>query len=178
MTTHLDLFVDFAVSAEVCGAGLGTEPGAWVAALGPRYVDNEHLLPTTLIRYFGIVTATFGRDGDRWLCHTIGIKPGDVARFPDMVPAPIAERYGEIPAQVPFDEVADRLAAAGVEIYHVPRRDDVSPEIYWVPAGRALFYAVAPCNVPDLKHLRLGDIYSVDVTDDPDIYPRTVTRYR
>jgi hypothetical protein len=178
VATHLDLFVDFAVSGEVCGAGLGTEPGAWVDALGPQYVDNE-LVENTLIRYFGIVTATFGRsESGRWLCQTIGIKPGDVARFPDMVPGPVADRYGAVPGRVPFDAVADRLTAAGAEIHHVRRVHEASLEEYWVPAGRVLFAVISPYQSDQISDLRLGDVYSVSTDIDATIQPTDLTRYR
>jgi hypothetical protein len=39
---------------------------------------------------------------------------------------------------VPFDDVADRAAAADVQIYHLSRVHMASLEQYWIPDGKVM----------------------------------------
>jgi hypothetical protein len=178
MTTHADFLADFAVSGEVCGAGLGPEPGAWVDALGPQFVDND-VLEKTLIRYYGFVSVTFRPTADRWLCDAITVKVGELSQQPDApVPAAVTERYGSFPERVPFTDVADRLVAAGAEIHHVRRVHEAALELYWVPAGRVLFWLISPYQVEQMPELRLGDIYTVSTETGTAIPAQDLTRFR
>jgi hypothetical protein len=177
MTSYPDFFVDFAVGGAVLGAGLGSEPGAWVDALGPRYVDNDQL-DGVLIRYFGFIDVTFRNASGAWRCGAVDVKVVDLHRFPDMVPGPVAARYGEFPHRIPFGEVADRAVEAGLEIYHVRRRHPASLERYWIPDGAVMFSLVSAYQAADLPALHIGDLHSAGTAAGVDLPAESRTRYR
>jgi hypothetical protein len=161
--SHLEFFLDFARTGQVFGVGLGTRPEAWPAVLGDDFTDfspSEH----EFARQFGLVDVYFGDFAGEWVCDRIAIRPGQLYRFDDWVPARLQVRYGPFPGRVPFDEVADLLTRAGVPVDHVLRRDEASLEEYWIPDTKVTFSVISPYQAEDFPALRIGDLWSVSTS--------------
>ena len=89
-----------------------------------------------------------------------------------------AARYGNFPPRVPFEEVADRLVSAGVEIYHVRRVHMASLEEYWIPECKVMFSLISEYQMKDFPALRLGDVNAVATAAGVDFQAERLTRYR
>ncbi|PYC67261.1 hypothetical protein C7C45_22630 [Micromonospora arborensis] len=177
MSSHLDFFADFAVTGMVLGVGLGSRPDDWPGVLGSDFHEaswTDH----HLVRQFGIVDANFYDGSGEWICDCVNIKPWQLHRFDDMVPEVIGSRYGSFPPRVPFEEVADRLVSAGVEIHHVRRVHMASLEEYWIPDGEVMFWLISDYQLEDFPALRLGDVYAVSTATGVDLRADLLTRYR
>lgn len=175
--SYLDLLVDFGASGRIAGVGLGSRPADWPPALGETFFEASWH-PGHLIRQFGFVDAHFEDDTGEWICHLITIQPVKVNRFPDMVPGPIAERYGDFPAHIPFAGAADALTDAGVEIFHLGRRPEASPETYWVPSSKVMFWVATAYQADQVRDLQVGDISSVGTDSRVDAPRAPWTKYR
>jgi hypothetical protein len=177
MPSHLDFFLDFAMTGQVFGAGLGTRPEAWPAVLGADFTDfgpSEH----ELARQFGLIDVYFEDFAGEWVCDRISIRPGQLYRFDDWVPVPVTDRYGPFPGRVPFDEVADRLTQAGVPIDHVLRRHEAELEEYWIPDTKVMFSLISLGQAEDFPALRIGDLWNVSTSVGAEIPDDRRERYR
>jgi hypothetical protein len=158
-SSYLDFFLDFGSTGRIFGVGVGSGPDEWSAVLGDEFTDflaSDH----ELARQFGLIDAYFSDISGDWLCSRISIRPGQLYRFDDWVPGTVRERYGQFPGRVPFDEVADRLAQAGVEVDHVARTSEASLEDYWIPASGVSFGVLSAYQADDFPALRIGDVWS------------------
>jgi hypothetical protein len=178
VSSYLDFFLDFASTGRIFGMGIGSSPDDWSAVLGDEFGDflaSEH----ELARQFGLIDAYFGDISGEWRCHRISVRPGELYRFDDWVPGPVRERYGQFPGRVPFDEVADRLAQAGVEVDHLIRTSEASLEEYWIPRSGVTFRALAAYQADDFPALRIGDLWSAGAFAGDHIVPEERrVRYR
>jgi hypothetical protein len=177
MTSFRDFFVDFGVSGTIAGVGLGSRPDEWPAALGERYFEASWKAGH-LVRQFGFVDAHFEVVSGEWICNLIQVTAPKVAQFDDMVPAVIGEKYGPFPARVPFDELAEVAAGRGAEVCHLSRIDDVSPEQYWMPDGKVMFWVVSERQAGEQPELRIGDVWSASTDARVDIPKDQQERYR
>ncbi|MEU8330062.1 hypothetical protein [Micromonospora sp. NPDC048839] len=176
MSSYLDFFADFAVSGMVLGVGLGSRPDDWPGVLGSDF-DEGSGNDRHLVRQFGFVDANFHDGSGEWVCDCILVHLWKLPRFDDMVPEAIGSRYGSFPPRVPFEEVADRLVSAGVEIYHVRRVHMASLEEYWIPDSKVMFSLISEYQLEDFPALRLGDISAVSTTTGVDLRSEQLTRY-
>ncbi|MEU1399022.1 hypothetical protein ABZ403_23520 [Micromonospora zamorensis] len=177
MSSHLDFFADFAVTGMVLGVGLGSRPDDWPGVLGSNF-DEASWTDRHLVRQFGFVDVNFHDGSGEWVSDSILVHQWKLHRFDDMVPEAIGSRYGSFPPRVPFEEVADRLFSAGVEIYHVSRVNVASLEQYWMPDGKVMFSLISEYQLEDFPALRLGDVYEASTTTGVELRAEVLTRYR
>ncbi|MEU7801451.1 hypothetical protein AB0B10_19490 [Micromonospora arborensis] len=177
MSSHLDFFADFAVTGMVLGVGLGSRPDDWPGVLGSDFHEASWT-DRHLVRQFGFVDANFHDGSGEWVCDSVNVNQGQLHRFDDMVPEAIGSRYGSFPPRVPFEEVANRLVSAGVEIYHVRRVHMASLEEYWIPDGKVMFWLISDYQLEDFPALRLGDVYVASTATGVDLRAELLTRYR
>ncbi|MFG1892517.1 hypothetical protein ACGFIP_00655 [Micromonospora zamorensis] len=177
MSSHLDFFADFAVTGMVLGVGLGSRPDDWPGVLGSDFHEASWT-DRHLVRQFGFVDANFHDGSGEWACDCVKVNPWQLHRFDDFVPKAIGSRYGSFPSQVPFEEVANRLVSAGVEIYHVSRVAVASLEQYWIPDGKVIFSLISEYQLEGFPALRLGDVYEAYTTTGVDLRAELLTRYR
>ncbi|MGC5290762.1 hypothetical protein [Micromonospora sp. DT231] len=177
MSSHLDFFADFAVSGMVLGVGLGSRPDDWPGVLGSDF-DEGSWNDRHLVRQFGFVNANFQDGSGEWVCDSVVVHAWKLHKFDDMVPNAIGSRYGSFPPRVPFEEVAERLVSAGVEIYHVRRVHMASLENYWIPDCKVMFWLISEYQLEDFPALRLGDVDSVSTVTGVDLRAELLTRYR
>jgi hypothetical protein len=159
LPSYLDFFLDFASTGRIFGVGIGSGTDEWSAVLGDQFTDF-HASEHELARQFGLIDAYFDDISGDWLCDRISVRPGQLHRFDDWVPGAVRARYGQFPGRVPFDEVADWLAQAGVEVDLVIRTSDVSPDEYWIPQSGVSFEVLSGTQAEDLPPLRAGDVWS------------------
>jgi hypothetical protein len=157
---YLDFFTGFATTGRIFGAGVGTRPEDWPPLLGEEFFDASWN-PRHRVLQFGFVDINFGNETGEWICDMILIKPTRWWEHSAAAPARLAERYGEFPDRVVFDDVAAALVAAGAEVRRLPREGKVLPEIYWVPDGKVVIEAVTTGMVEGYADLRPGDAHSM-----------------
>ncbi|GAA2184965.1 hypothetical protein [Micromonospora lupini] len=177
MSSHLDFFAGFAVTGTVLGVGLGSRPDDWPSVLGSDF-DEGSWNERHLVRQFGFVNANFHDGSGEWICDSVVVHAWKLHKFDDLVPKSIGSRYGSFPPRVPFEEVADRLVSAGVEIYHVSRLHMASLEQYWIPDCKVMFWLISEYQLEDFPALRLGDVDSVSTATGVDLRAELLTRYR
>ncbi|GII79653.1 hypothetical protein Sru01_46350 [Sphaerisporangium rufum] len=177
MSSYLDFFAEFAVTGMVLGVGLGSRPDDWPGTLG----DDFHEASWTdhhLVRQFGFIDANFHDGSGEWICDHVNVRPGQMHRFDDMVPKAIGIRYGSFPRRLPFEDVANRLVGAGVEIHHVSRMNMACLEEYWIPEGKVMFSLISEYQREDFPALRLDDVWTATTTTGVDLRAEQLTRYR
>lgn len=89
MTSDLDFYAHVATRGEVLGAGIGTQPAQWEAALGTDHLDTEEA--DLLRRDYGLVELSFQRDDDAWPCFGVSLQVHRLSQdTASEVPAPCA----------------------------------------------------------------------------------------
>jgi hypothetical protein len=113
--TDLDLYVDALVSGQVLGVAAGATDGEVARALGADFLDDVG--KKRMRRDYGLVELYFQREGGEWRCAGITLQVHRLTEVGvDMVPAPLAARYGAFRPVVPFAAVADAVRAGGREL--------------------------------------------------------------
>lgn len=175
--SYVQFFVDFAARGEVLGLGLGSPPEAWAAVLGTDFADYSRRLGL-LSRDFGLIETDFTEDSGTWNCSYVALNVSELQSGDLVVPAAVLDRFGSFPDRVPFDEIADAAAGAGVAVYHARRTHPASLEQYWIPGAGVMFWLISEAQVADFPGLQIGDVYSATRLAGVDVAPEDRTRYR
>lgn len=117
----LDFHAHVAARGDALGAGTGSEPAEWEAALGPDYLDDRS--EDLLRRDYGLVELSFQKSDDTWPCFGVSIQVHRLLPGAAAVPRPLRDAYGEFARRVRFDELRDMITGLG----HTVEPDDAPP---------------------------------------------------
>ncbi|OKJ07661.1 hypothetical protein AMK20_24170 [Streptomyces sp. TSRI0261] len=126
----LDFYAQVATSGDVLGAGIGTDPGGWEAAMGPDFLDVPG--GGLLRRDYGLVEIIFSPDlqglQGQMACFGFGVKPQRLLYdlSPSTVPLPLSRKYGEFAPRLPFEE----LRAAILSLGHTVELEESSRDMH------------------------------------------------
>lgn len=107
----LDFHAHVAARGDALGAGTGSEPAEWEAALGPDYLDDRS--EDLLRRDYGLVELSFQKSDDTWPCFGVSIQVHRLLPGAAAVPRPLRDAYGEFARRVRFDELRDVITGLG-----------------------------------------------------------------
>ncbi|MFD3590473.1 hypothetical protein [Streptomyces sp. NPDC058683] len=164
----LDFYAHVATSCDVLGAGIGTDPDGWQAAVGPDFLD----VPGSglLRRDYGLVEVNFSPDQrgsqGRMSCFGFGVKIQRLLydQSPGTVPLPLLREYGKFASRVSFEE----LRAAVLSLGHTVELEDTSHDMhcYRVSRSAARVHVIIDPDPygsgdPDPDGHQVGDVWSI-----------------
>lgn len=166
--TELDFLHDVAVSGQVLGVGLGTNPTQWEQALGNDYVDDVH--KGRMRRDYGLVELSFLRFENSWKCIGISIQ---VHRLPlpnaDVIPKPLSRRYGTFQDRVSFGALVQSIIRAGASSEAIEDATRSRYRRFWIPESCALIHVIDD-DVSDSGVPGPGDVWSIALSRDAETW--------
>ncbi|MFD4588408.1 hypothetical protein [Streptomyces sp. NPDC058434] len=166
----LDFYAHVAARGDVLGAGTGSEPAEWEAALGTDYLDDRS--EDLLRRDYGLVELSFQKSDDTWPCFGVSIQVHRLLPGAAAVPRPLRDAYGEFARRVRFDELRDVITGLG----HTVEPDDAPPVTdmhrYRVSGSGARIVVVADPDPygygdpdpHDPDERQVGDVWSIGLS--------------
>ena len=180
VTSHLDLLVRFGADGTILGLGLGSSPEEWVTTLGQDFDEASRREGHKVLSY-GLVEAEFGATGaGGWSCDQIKLVIADLpsaGRPGAAVPPALREHYGDVPARVGFDQVAQAAARAGQRVCRVEKAVPTVIDRFWFPAAGVSFWVLTEHQLDDYPGHRAGDVYSANVLKDSPMSASSLTPY-
>ncbi|MFK8908545.1 hypothetical protein [Streptomyces sp. YS-3] len=168
----VDFCAHVATRGDVLGAGLGTGPVGWEAALGETFLDvpNGGLMR----RDYGLVEINFSPEKPgkqtEMSCFGFGVK---VARLlfdqsPNTVPPPLTREYGEFAPRVTLKELQAAVMALGHTIERDKDNTSRDMDRYRVSGSTARIHVIVDPDPygsgdPDPDGPHAGDVWSIDV---------------
>ncbi|WP_327358915.1 hypothetical protein [Streptomyces sp. NBC_01304] len=168
----LDFYAHVATRGDVLGAGLGSSPDRWEAALGVRSVDVPG--GGLLRRDHGLVEINFspdqpGRRG-QMSCFGFGVKIQRLlyGQSPDTVPPPLARVYGDFASRVRFKELQAAVLAMGHTIELDKENTSRDMDCFRVSESEARIHVIVEpdpygSGEPDPDGHQVGDVWSIDL---------------
>ncbi|MFH8564119.1 hypothetical protein [Streptomyces sp. NPDC017988] len=174
----LGFYAAFATRGEILGTGIGADPAAWEAALGPDHLDDPG--EGTLRRDHGLVELSFsaaekplGRSSSRpFSCYGISVQVHRLAHdapTAPLVPSALVREYGQFAPRVRFEELRSAILSLGCTV----EPEDLSADIhrYRVPeSGARVFVIDDPDPYGDGHHdtddpetAQAGDVWALSV---------------
>jgi hypothetical protein len=120
--SDLDLYVEALTEGTVLGVAVGATDDEVANVLGTDFLDDVR--KKRMRRDYGLIELYFHREGYVWRCAGITLQVHRLAGATDLVPAPLAERYGAFRPLVPFAEVSAEVRARGRELVRESLADD------------------------------------------------------
>ncbi|MFD8622074.1 hypothetical protein [Streptomyces sp. NPDC059513] len=169
----LDFYAQVATSGHVLGAGIGTNPQGWEAAVGPDFLDVPGGGRGGLLRRdYGLVEINFSPDQQglqgQMSCFGFGVKPQRLLYdlSPSTVPLPLSRKYGEFAPRLPFEE----LRAAILSLGHTVELEESSRDMhrYRVSESVARIDVVLDpdpygAGAPDPDGHEVGDVWAISL---------------
>ncbi|MFD7459359.1 MULTISPECIES: hypothetical protein [unclassified Streptomyces] len=172
--SDLDFYAHVAAHRDVLGAGLGSSPAAWEAAVGADFLD----VPGRgfLRRDYGLVEVTFMPTGDRAMaCTGFGVQIHRLIhdRSATIVPTRLSHRYGAFRPRVGYEELRAVLLSMGRTVRRVEAQDRTGHvHRYSVAESGARVYVIADADPygsgdhdpDDPDEHQVGDVWSMHMT--------------
>jgi hypothetical protein len=161
--SDLDFYVHFAAHGDVLGLGVGSSPDEWAAKFGDGFTEGP-LQWGQFGRQFGPIDLSFDEGEHGWRTNSITLsvhKGAGGADYPH--PTPVRAEYGEFPAVVEFDPIADGLAAVGVPVYRVTHPLFEGVTNYWIEETSTTFTVVSDAEYARDSGLAIGNVHSVKI---------------
>jgi hypothetical protein len=161
--SYLDFLVDALAGVGMSAVGRGFTSSEIQACWGDEFFDDEHKSGRMMRRDYGLVEFSFARPGkaDAWVCTGGVIQVHRLARKADIVPQPVAERYGQFAAVVPFTVLLDTAQARGLALE--PRPAQGTNYDKFETAGKRSCVYVVNASAPDCEGMRSGDVWSIQM---------------
>ncbi|MEV4740475.1 hypothetical protein [Streptomyces sp. NPDC049555] len=168
----VDFYAHVATHGKVLGAGIGSGPAEWEAALGPDHLDDRS--EGLLRRDYGLVELSFRQEGDAWPCFAVSVQVHRLLQGGTSVPQPLQDAYGPFAGRLRFDELSAAIAGLGHGVE--PDDDGTATDVrrYWVSGSGARIHVVADVDPygygdvdpDDPTEPRVGDVRSIGFSPD------------
>ncbi|MFG2720585.1 hypothetical protein ACGFW5_20130 [Streptomyces sp. NPDC048416] len=165
--SDLDFYAHVATRCDVFGAGIGSSPAVWEAAVGPDYFDDPGNGP--LRRDYGLVELSFSDGESSQPCFGISVQTHRLL-YGSSVPTSLAREYGEFAPRVRFAPLRDVILSLG----HTVEPDDLSGDVhrYRVTESGARIHVIADPDpygggnhdVDDQTIHQAGDVWGINVS--------------
>jgi hypothetical protein len=161
--SYLDFLVDALAGVGMSAVGRGFTSSDIQACWGDGFFDDEHKSGRMMRRDYGLVEFSFARRGraDAWVCTGGVIQVHRLARTADIVPQPVAERYGQFAAVVAFTVLLDAAQARGLALE--PRPAPGANYDKFETVGKRSCVYVMNASAPDSEGMRSGDVWSIQM---------------
>lgn len=165
--SDLDFYAHVATRCDVLGAGMGSGPDAWEAAVGPDCFDDWG--KGLLRRDYGLVELSFSDAKGPMTCFGISVQVHRLIHGLS-VPTSLTAKYGEFAPRVRFSELQAAILSLGCTV----EPDDLSGDVhrYRVAESDVRVFVIndpAPYgdgdhDVDDQKVHQAGDVWAVNVS--------------
>ncbi|WP_405775653.1 hypothetical protein [Streptomyces sp. NBC_00859] len=164
--SDLDFYAHVATCCDVFGAGIGSSPDAWEAAVGPDYLDDPG--KGLLRRDYGLLELSFSEAEGQLSCSGISVQVHRLVHGLSL-PASLPGTYGEFAPRVRFAQLRDVIVSLG----HTVEPDDLSGDVHRyrvAGTGARVFvindpdpYGDGDHDVDDQAVHQAGDVWAVSV---------------
>ncbi|MFK0256588.1 hypothetical protein [Streptomyces sp. NPDC090445] len=136
--SDLDFYAHVATRCDVLGAGIGSRPAVWEAAVGPDYLDDPG--DGLLRRDYGLVELSFSDVEGSPSCFGISVQVHRLVHGP-CVPAALEREYGEFAPRPRFEGLRRAVLSLGCTV----EPDDLTGSIhrYRVPESGVRIFVFA-----------------------------------
>lgn len=168
----LDFYARVATRNDILDVGLGSDPDAWEAALGGRFLDvpGDGLLR----RDYGLVEINFAAQKSelegQMSCFGFGVKIQRLLYVPsaDLVPPALARKYGDFAPTVRFDELQAAVLALGHTFELDTGNTSRDMDRYRVSDSAARIHVISALDPygsgpTDPDGHQVGDVWSIDL---------------
>ena len=137
------LCTDFIASGRILGQDLASGPDDWDFALGGSSWPLVDVQKRQMRRDYGLVEVSFELTDSEWVCTVIHLQAHRLNIGSDLsalVPPGVVDEYSPIEPVVEFSDVAQELAAAGVDVERILDRSTRDYRRFWVARSESVVH--------------------------------------